>query len=299
MNSKLFDKLINARVKIAQSELEQKLLYLPVQLIQATLPHRDPGDQGIWVRRNGSYTLSLQQGMEDGKLLGLPYGTIPRLLLFWMTTEALKTKSRKLVLGKSLAAFMSEVGLNSRNGTGPRSDSTRLREQMRRLFRCHISFDHLEYTEKYKKTDGISMEVAPARRLFWDLKQPSQDTLFESWILLGEFFYEAILEAPVPADVNAIRALKNSPLALDLYSWATYRSFTQRGKSEDLFIPWATFGKQLGVEFQELYELKRKTRKALEKVQQVYPGLRMTTTSEGLILSKSRTSVFIKPKKIS
>ena len=43
--------------------------------------------------------------LNTEKSYGYPYGTIPRLLLFWMTTEATRTKSRRLELGNSLAAL--------------------------------------------------------------------------------------------------------------------------------------------------------------------------------------------------
>jgi hypothetical protein len=44
-----------------------------------------------------------------------------------------------------------------------------------------------------------------------------------SSITLSANFFERIVEAPVPLDLRAIRSLKRSPLALDLYSWATRR----------------------------------------------------------------------------
>ena len=44
--------------------------------------------------------------MIAGGLNKLPYGNIPRLLLAWVCTEAVRTQSRELVLGASLSAFM-------------------------------------------------------------------------------------------------------------------------------------------------------------------------------------------------
>jgi hypothetical protein len=39
--------------------------------------------------------------LQSGKPIGYPFGSIPRLLLFWITTEAVQTKVRRLELGKS------------------------------------------------------------------------------------------------------------------------------------------------------------------------------------------------------
>ena len=47
------------------------------------------------------------------------------------------------------------------------------------------------------------MQVAPEGVLWWDEKQPDQTTLWESWIQLGEKFFEAITAAPVPVDMRA------------------------------------------------------------------------------------------------
>ena len=59
----------------------------------------------------------------------LPFGNIPRLLLAWVTTEAVRTQSRELILGSSLSEFMGKLGMDSVGGA-----RTRLRNQMRRLF---------------------------------------------------------------------------------------------------------------------------------------------------------------------
>ena len=71
-----------------------------------------------------------------------------------------------------------------------------------------------------------------------------------SWIELGEKFYEAIITAPVPLDKRALAALKRSPLALDLYAWSTYKTFSlEQHNRQEQFIPWATFMTQLGAEY--------------------------------------------------
>ena len=69
-------------------------------LVQTTLPHRaQPGKQ--YTRSDGDVTLSI----TDLGGAGLPYGAYPRLILVWMTTEALRTGERKLELGRSLPAL--------------------------------------------------------------------------------------------------------------------------------------------------------------------------------------------------
>ena len=67
-----------------------------------SLPRTNPGNRKEYVRRNGPYTLV----MSAGGLNKLPFGNLPRLLLAWVCTEAVQTRSRVLVLGKSLSDFM-------------------------------------------------------------------------------------------------------------------------------------------------------------------------------------------------
>ncbi|WP_200247937.1 replication protein RepA [Lamprobacter modestohalophilus] len=123
-------KLIEAADEIEQDQpSEQDAAYLARELVQCTLPHKDPGNVPLWKRNNGNLTLAIQPGYEiqTSETYGYPDGTIPHLLLFWITTEALRKQNQRLELGNSLAGFMRELGLDPSRG-GARSDSHRLRE---------------------------------------------------------------------------------------------------------------------------------------------------------------------------
>ena len=76
-------------------------------LALCSLPRTNPGDRKEYVRRNGPYKLGMVAGIEDK----LPFGNIPRLLLAWVCTEAVRTQSRELVLGRSLYEFMRKLGM--------------------------------------------------------------------------------------------------------------------------------------------------------------------------------------------
>lgn len=64
--------------------------FMARQLILCTLPHSDPGNIDAWTRRTGSIALGIQPGVDfdTGKKIGYPYGTVPRLLLFWGRWQA-------------------------------------------------------------------------------------------------------------------------------------------------------------------------------------------------------------------
>ena len=60
----------------------------------------------------------------------LPFGNLPRLILAWLCTEAVRTQSRVIVLGTSMAKFLKTLGVYTTSG----ETQTRLRNQMKRLF---------------------------------------------------------------------------------------------------------------------------------------------------------------------
>jgi hypothetical protein len=263
------------------------------ELVQCTLPHKNPGDVPLWRRTNGNLTLAIQPGMniKTGESYGYPFGTIPRLLLFWITTEAVKTEARRLELGNSLAGFMHDLGLSTYTGGGPRGDAKRLREQMERLFQARISFQRdLSRPVTTKSGDlelhqgiaWLNMEVAPEGELWWDTKNPAQGTLWGSWIELGDKFFRAITAAPIPVDVRALRALKRSPLALDLYAWLTHESYRAHKSGQGRFVAWKLLMEQLGAEYSTEKNFSAAARAALRKVAAVYPTLKLGSLRAGV-----------------
>lgn len=260
--------------------------FLARQLVQATLPHRSPGNIPIWSRTNGNLTLGIQPAYDarSGKCVGYPFGTIPRLLLFWMNTEALRTGSRKLILGDSLAGFMRQLGLNPDNGSrgAKRSDAARLKDQMHRLFRAKISFEYDLTRNNSNGTGWLDMQVAPRAELWWDHHNPYQADIWESWIELGEDFYSAITASPVPVDIRALKALKGSALALDLYSWLTYTAHRTHQNNTPRFVPWGALHAQFGADYAETRNFQQACKKALLKIHQVYPDLVLGDTRGGI-----------------
>ena len=114
---------------VTASEADPDLGFMARMMALCSLPRTNPGDRIRYKRVNGPYTLYMTAGGGNK----LPFGNLPRLLLAWVSTEAVKTQSRVLVLGDSLSGFMRELGIyNSSGGLG--GVQTRLRNQMRRLF---------------------------------------------------------------------------------------------------------------------------------------------------------------------
>ncbi len=265
---------------------KQDAAYLPRELVQVTLPHKNPGDVQQWKRTNGNLTIGIQPGQDfiTGKSYGYPYGTIPRLLLFWITTEAVQKKSRRLELGNSLRGFMAELGLNSSNGSSgaKRSDARRLRDQMQRLFQARISFQGTPVRDGRPGEARLNMQVADATEFWWSHKEPDQATLWGSCIEVSEKFFDAITAYPVPADMRALKALKGSALALDLYAWLSYEAFRAHRSGKARFENWTQLHDHLGAEYVHQQHFRAKAKVAIRAIKAVYPGLKLGDRQGGI-----------------
>ena len=256
-------------------------------LVQVTLPHDDPGDAPVWGRENGSMSLTIQPGYykQDGQYVsrGIPYGVYPRLVLAWITTEAVKTKSRRLKLGGSLNAFMRELGLNTAGGR----TIGLLREQITRLFSASIRFNVVEEGHDQMRR----VDVADAHDLWWSPGRGDQPFVAISTVLLSQSFYDAITERPVPIDMRALHVLKSSPLGLDLYMWLTYRVSYLR---KETAISWDQLQGQLGSNYADTKNFARNVKRELRKIKLVWPELNVRTPRGRLVLCPSTPHV--KPK---
>ncbi|MBV8830575.1 MAG: hypothetical protein JO108_15220 [Acidobacteriaceae bacterium] len=235
--------------------------------------------------------------IEKNESFGYPYGIIPRLLLFWITTEAVQKKSRRLELGNSLAGFIAELGLDPQRG-GKRSDARRLRDQMEWLFRARMSFQGSFERSGQCGAARLDMQVADKTELWWNRRDPNQTALWGSWIELGERFFAAITAFPVPADMRALRALKRSPLALDLYAWLSYEAWKAHKTGKLQFENWEQLHAHLGAEYKHLNNFRTHAKAALRKIKTVYPGLKLGDRQGGIqVLPESWPS--IRPRNIT
>ena len=172
---------------VSASEADPDRGFMARTMALCSLPRTNPGNRLQYVRRNGPYQLYMIAGGGNK----LPYGSLPRLILAWVCTEAVRTQSRELVLGRSLSEFMRTLDIYSTSG-GSRGDRTRLRNQMRRLFNAHVQ---LAYKDKHGEAN-VSSSVADRSEFWWNERKPDERVLWESKIYLGEAFFNEIIPAP-------------------------------------------------------------------------------------------------------
>ena len=271
---------------VGASEADPDLGFMARLMALCSLPRTNPGDRLQYKRVNGPYTLVM---FTSGKTK-LPYGNLPRLLLAWVSTEAVRTQSRELILGSSLSEFMRKLGVLSSDSGGTWGIRTRLRNQMRRLFNAHVQLVY----EHERGEATVNSPVASRTELWWDPKHPDEPMLWESRIYLGEEFFHEIISHPVPLDMNTLKALKRSSLGLDLYMWLTYRTFSLQ---HPLRLSWRQLYRQFGADPAKandnltVQNFRRKVLRELVKIKTAWPYLNYSTPRGCLEIRPSEPSI--------
>ena len=158
---------------IEASEADADMGFMARLLALCSLPRTDPKPRHEFKRVNGPYKLVMVAGAANK----LHFGNIPRLLLAWVCSEAVRTQSRELVLGRSLYEFKHKLGMNDRSG-GERGDRTRLKNQMRRLFGCTVTLIY----EDEQRAARVRSFIADRADFWWDVKRPAAPVLWNSTI---------------------------------------------------------------------------------------------------------------------
>jgi hypothetical protein len=194
-----------------------------------------------------------------------------------------------MVLGHSLSEFMRQLDMEP---TGGKTGSiTSLREQMKRLFSTTVT---CSFNTPEQDSYG-AFQIVQKHQTWWDVKQTDQAGLWESTLTLSEEFFREITQSPVPLDMRALKALKRSPLALDIYIWLTFRTSYLKAAT---VITWEQLRMQFGSEYKLGRQFKAAFTDALRKVQLVYPGANVTATDSGILIKPGITSIPKKGKRL-
>lgn len=258
--------------------------YMARSMVIATLPHSRPSGNHFQ-RTNGNFTLL----MSGNPSLGLPYGSLPRLILAWITKEAKVKKTPVLELGKNFSTFLKILKLSQSGGI--KGDATRLKSQMLKLFSTHISCIHQNNREGFYKAEQFT--VTRSFELWWSpIESNKPINLQQSTVTLAQDFFEEIIDRPVPIDFRMLQALRRSPLQMDIYVWLTYR-FSYLKKPT--LIPWILLINQFGSNYsdtqQGMRDFRREFIKSLRIVTALYPSANIEVAKSGLILKPSLSHI--------
>lgn len=249
--------------------------FLHSALCAMSLPVRRPANELAPVlRMDGQYKLAITPRpilQADGTLLtlGVPYGALPRLILIHIMSQAVRTQSREVHLGETLTDWMRQMGYRTIS-YGPRGSATLIRQQLDRLLACEwiIRWDG-------QAADGASEFGIKEIKLSDEYTGFNRKTgKFGREIRLTEAFFSHLREHAVPLDENAIRQLRDSPTALDLYTWLAYR-LPRIGTRRAATLSWQQLASHFGNEGHNIRKFRQTVRDAWDRqVSAVYPDAR-------------------------
>lgn len=242
------------------------------------LPYRRLPDDQHWIKRGHRVTLLIEPGilLIRGKPVryGVPWGSRGRILLMHITTQAVRTRSREVVLGRSARDALERMGL----ACGGESVKA-IRDQAHRLAACHLRFAW-EYGGGDVNTSGAILSDSFT---FRD-EDERQASLFQDRVVLDERFFAALLEHPVPFSEEAVRQLSYSPMALDAYTWLGYRLHALERPAD---VSWAALAAQFGPDYKAIRQFRADFLKALSAACAAYPDAKVNLTDRGVRLTPS------------
>lgn len=249
---------------------------------QSALPHKRMADDAVWAVQTDYVSLVVQPGYRHSKIgipvpVGVPYGSRARLICLYLQSEALKSNSREVELGKSLHAWLRKLDIS----IGGKSMAA-VRDQAERISRCQMSFQ----IRSGGRTGLVNQHILDTAVFVDD--DDNQGSLFLETAKLSETFFEQLKKHPVPIEEAAIKAISNNSKAIDIYCWLAFRLHALSAPTQ---VSWKALHGQFGTSVARLDNFRSFFRSALDLALAVYPDAQVDTHERGLTLNPSRPPV--------
>lgn len=256
------------------------------------LPHSRLASDQTWRHENSDVTLLVEPGRRalPGKpeeWIGVPYGALARLILIFLQTQALRSGSRQIELGRSMNSWFERLEMK------PGGKSYKLvREQALRIAMCRLSFQ----SERDGAFGITKADIVEDGLLFMSSSTESaQGSLFTEGVTLSEKFFRGLKKHAVPIEERAIRHIRTSSMAIDVYAWLSYRLHALKRPQP---VSWGALHSQFGKGYgTDVAAFRRDFRKALQKALVVYPEAAengIEETQSGLLLKQVRPPIMAK-----
>jgi hypothetical protein len=155
-----------------------------------------------------------------------------------------------------------------------------VREQAERISRCRLSF----HSAGRGGSVLVNQNIVDVAMFVDETPDPRQGSLFVETARLGETFFQQLKQHAVPLDETAIRHIRNSSMALDVYCWLAYRLHSL---SAPRSISWAALAGQFGAGIKLRKHFKPAFTESLLLAQAVYRDARVEVNENGLMLKPS------------
>lgn len=271
---------IDAAAQIMAEE-ESKLGITHAGFAMTSLPHKKLAEP-LWRRQGGSTTLLVESGRQaDGTFVGVPYGSMARLILLYLQTEAIRTNSPEVELGRSMNSWISRMSMS----VGGRTYQL-VREQARRISACRLTFLTSTGNAEQRMNGAF---VRGAISMVGVANEERQPGLWEERVRLDEGFWASLREHPVPVREEAIFAIGTRSMAMDVYIWLAYRL---HALSKPTPITWTALQGQFAGGYKDARFMRPVFLDALQLALAVYPEARVDADAKyGVTLHPSPPAV--------
>jgi hypothetical protein len=249
---------------------------------QSALPHKRLADNANWQVHTDHVSLVVQPGVRpsltgDAISIGVPYGSRARLIIIYLQSQALKTQSREIELGRTLHAWLRrlEIPIGGKNMAA-------VRDQAERISRCRMSFQ----IKQGNRTGLVNQSILDTAMFVED--DSTQGSLFIERAKLSEMFFEQLKKHPVPIEDHAIAMIANNSMAIDVYCWLAYRLHSL---SAPKLITWKALHAQFGRGLTRLDHFRWYFTQNVHLAMAVYPDAKVEVDGPGLTLFPSRPPV--------
>src|SRR5471030_869054 len=262
------------------AEEESRLGITHAGFAMTSLPHKRI-KEGLWKREGHRTTLLVESGRSRSvSLVGVPYGSIARLILLYLQTEAVRTNTPEVELGRSMKSWMSRMSLT----TGGKTYQL-VTEQARRISACRLTF----FTDRENGAETRHNRAFVQDAItFASVIDNDQPTLWQDRVRLDPSFWRSLREHPVPVREEAIQAIGTRSLAIDVYIWLAYRLHSL---SKSTPISWAAVHVQFGAVVRLIRQIKPTFIEAVNLAVAVFSEARAATEKQGLVLHPSPPAV--------
>jgi Plasmid encoded RepA protein len=253
--------------------------YMHSVLCHVGMP-RSQTDARTFERSSGNASIMIEAGRlwkrKQWHDQPLPYGAKPRLVLIHLCSEAVRTGSPEIEVGRSAREFLARLGLDNSG-----HEYARFRAQMEALAASRMV---LGFSSENR---DVTISTNPISRFeAWTQHDSKSLGLWPGMMTLSGEFYATLQEHAVPLAPLAIHALQKSALALDVYTWLAHRLCRVR-TDNGTKLYWKNLRDQFGQEYKDPKNFKQEFKAALVKVCAVYPDANVREEMGGIRLYPS------------
>jgi hypothetical protein len=200
------------------------------------------------------------------------------MILLYLQTQAIRTGSREVALGRSMRDWMERMGLAIGGET-----ARALREQAARISACSLKFFWDD-----AGSEGFERGAIVRSSLRFHAEDNIQGSLWEDRVVLDEVFFAALRDHPVPLLEAAIRQLRDRSMSLDIYVWLAWRLHRLTKATN---ISWLALHGQFGSGFKAVRQFKPRFTEALEAALAAYPEARVELNDKAITLHPTRPPI--------